>query len=82
MTTQLSLITDSDERREQAERNMEFDERGEPIPGEGLWTEEDSRLQIKYLLDEADKQRRQAAIWSGRMAARYPSAEGSSGGPG
>ena len=82
MTTRLSQITDAGARREQALRNMEFDDRGEPIPGEELWTEEDSRLQIDYILDEADEQRRQAAIWSDRMAVRYPDAEGSSGGSG
>ena len=34
------------------------------------------------LTSKADEQRRQAAIWSDRMAVRYPDAEGSSGGSG
>ena len=84
MTTRLSLITDLDERQEQAERNIAFDIRGEPIPGEGLWTDEDSRLQVKYLIsdqilsvgDEASEQKIRAAI------ARCPEAERPAGGHG
>ena len=70
-TTRLSLITDSEARFRQAERNNELSANNQPVEGEALWTEKDYLLQMEHCIERTEKARQDASILQDRMSMRW-----------
>ena len=70
-STRLSLITDSEARFRQAERNNELSANNQPVEGEELWTEKDYRLQMEHCIGRAEKAHQDASILQDRMSMRW-----------
>ena len=70
-TTRLSLITNTEARLKQAERNDELMTSDQPIEGEGLWTEKDYRLQMEYCIGRVEKAEEDARQVQDRMSIRW-----------
>ena len=75
-TTRLSLITNTEARLKQAERNDELMTSDQPIEGEGLWTEKDYRLQMEHCKSQAEQARQDARLVQDRMSMRWNEPEG------